>query len=274
MAGLRYATAGGILLGWLRLRGQASPSPVHWRSAVMIGALMLVGGNGAVSWSETRVPSGLASLVIATVPLWIVLLDWWRPHGVRPAGRVFVGVALGMVGLVALIGLGESFAGPRPDPVGTVVLIGGALSWSMGSLMSRNAPLPESPLLGIAMEMLCGGLLLVLFGLLVGEGSRFDITRVSPRSWLAFAYLVTFGALVGFTAYVWLLRVSTPAKVSTYAFVNPIVAVLLGWGLGGEPLTRRMLIASVVIVGAVAIITTAAERARPARREPGGGSSP
>lgn len=263
MAGIRYATAGALLLAWLRLRGAETPRPHHWRSAILIGALLLVGGNGAVSWSETRIPSGLASLVIATVPLWIVLVDWWRPGGVRPAPRVFLGVAMGMAGLFALLGLGETFAGPRPDSIGVLVLIVGALAWSSGSILSRNAPLPRSPLLGIAMEMLCGGLLLVLLGLLVGEGARFHPDRISMRSLLAFAYLVTLGSLIGFTAYVWLLRVSTPAKVATYAFVNPIVAVLLGWGLGGEPLTRRVMIASAVIVAAVAIITTAPERSRP-----------
>jgi drug/metabolite transporter (DMT)-like permease len=267
MAGVRYASAGALMLAWLRLRGEPWPRPIHWRSAILIGALLLLGGNGAVSWSETRVPSGLASLVIATVPLWIVLIDWWRPGGVRPAKRVFAGVALGMIGLGALLGLGESFAGPRPDPIGAGVLVAGAVSWSFGSMLSRNAPLPRSPLVAIAIEMLCGGLLLVLFGLIVGEGAHFDPARVSARSVMAFLYLVGFGALIGFTAYVWLLRVVSPAKAATYAFVNPIVAVLLGWSLGGESLTRRMLIASVVIVAAVAIITTTPERPRPVRGE-------
>jgi drug/metabolite transporter (DMT)-like permease len=148
--------------------------------------------------------------------------------------------------------------GPRPDATGVTVLLTGALLWSIGSLYSREAVLPKSVLLGIAMEMMCGGVLLVIAGLGIGEGKRVALTAVSLRSFLAFLYLVTFGSLVGFTCYAWLLQVSSPAKVSTYAFVNPVVACFLGWWLGGETVKGRMLLAAAVIVGAVALITLSA----------------
>jgi drug/metabolite transporter (DMT)-like permease len=260
MAGARYASAGALLFAWTLARGKERPRPVHWWSAVVIGALLLLGGNGAVSWAELRVPTGIAALMIASVPLWIVVLDWLRPGGRRPGVWVIAGLALGIAGLWFLAGPVGHAAGPRPDPLGVIVLVLGALAWSMGSVYSRHAPLPASPLLGIALEMLCGGVLLVVAGIVLGEGAHFDPARISLRSLVAFAYLVLLGSLVGFTCYVWLLRVSTPARVSTYAFVNPVVAVALGWGLLGEAVTPRILTSSVVVVVAVAVITLMAPR--------------
>lgn len=268
MAGVRYALAGALLFAWLRARGGETPRPVHWLSATIIGALLLVGGNGAVTWSELRVPTGIAALVIASVPLWMVLLDAVRPGGAKPSRRVLIGLALGFAGLWVLVDPTGHGSGARPDTLGVIVLLAGALAWSLGSLYSRGARLPASPMLGIAMEMLCGGGLLIVTGLLLGEGPRLHLERVTLRSLLAFAYLVSFGSLIGFTCYVWLLRVSTAAKVSTYAFVNPIVAVLLGWWLGGEAVTARMLISAAVIVLAVAIITVIPNPARARRSSP------
>jgi drug/metabolite transporter (DMT)-like permease len=265
MAGTRYATAGALLLAWAGPRNTERIRAVHWRSATVVGGLMLVGGNGGVSWSETRVPTGLAAILISTVPLWMVLLDWARQR-VRPRRRVLAGIAVGLAGVVLLVGPSSLVSGPRPDGLGVVVLLTGALCWSIGSLRSRSAPLPRAPLVAIAMEMLCGGILLVLAGLLIGEGPRIDLAAVSARSLLAFAYLVVFGSLVGFTCYVWLLRVSSPARVSTYAFVNPVVAVILGWWLGGEPLTERVLWPALFVISAVALITTSRAPARPVPR--------
>ncbi|MFO7262038.1 MAG: EamA family transporter [bacterium] len=269
MAGVRFLIAGAALYAWAWLRGARRPALVHWKSALIIGALMLVGGNGGVVWSEQRVASGLAALLVATVPLWMVLLEWVQRDGTRPDGRTLFGVALGLAGLALLVGPNALLGGERVDPLGAAALVLGSLSWAAGSLYSRRAPLPRSPLLGTAMEMLAGGALLTLLGLAVGEAGAVDLDAVSLRSILALLYLIVFGSLVGFTAYTWLLGVSTPARVSTYAYVNPVVAVLLGWAFAGEPITPRMAVAAVIIVGAVAAITGGqGTRRRPAMERP------
>lgn len=261
MAASRFLVAGGLLYLWARRRGAPAPQPVHWRSALVVGGLLLLGGNGGVVWSEQRVPSGLAALLVATVPLWMVMLDGagrgWR----RPPAQVLAGVAMGLGGVALLVGPGRFGGSHGVDPLGAAVLILASLSWTAGSLYSRRARLPASPLLATAMEMLGGGLGLVVAGAVAGEWHRLDLAAVSPRSILAVAYLVIFGSLVGFTAYIWLLRVTTPPLVATYAYVNPVVAVFLGWALAGEPVTARTLLAAGVIVGAVMMITT--YRARP-----------
>lgn len=261
MASSRFLIAGALLYVWARRRGEPKPTRIHWRSAVVVGGLLLLGGNGGVVFAEQRVPSGLAALLVATVPLWMVMLDGagrgWR----RPPLQVLLGVALGLAGVALLVGPGHFAGGHGVDPLGAGVLLLGALCWATGSLYSRRAPLPSSPLLGTAMEMLGGGACLAVAGLLSGEWHRLDLAAASPRSLLAVAYLVIFGSLVGFTAYVWLLRVCTPPLVATYAYVNPVVAVFLGWAFAGEPVTGRTLLAAAVIVGAVVLITT--YRARP-----------
>jgi drug/metabolite transporter (DMT)-like permease len=256
MAGIRFLIAGAILYPWSKLHGAPQPSRAHWLAATVVGGLLLLGGNGGVVWAEQHVPSGLTALLIGTVPLWMVLLDWLRRNGVKPSNSVIVGLMLGFVGITLLIGPGKIAGGRQVDLVGAAVLILASLSWATGSLYSRRAQLPASPLLATAMEMLAGGALLFVAGLLAGEWTRFNLSALSLRSWLALGYLIVFGALVGFTAYIWLLRVSTPAHVSTYAYVNPVVAIFLGWAFAGEPLTARTLLAAAVIVAAVVIITT------------------
>jgi len=260
MAAVRFLIAGGALYAWVRLRGEAPPRRDHWRAAAVVGGLMLLGGNGAVVWAEQVVPSGLTALLVAMVPLWMVLLDWLRPRGVRPAPLVLVGLALGLGGLAFLVGPQHILGGGQVDPRGAVVLALGCLSWSFGSVYSRHARLPASPLLGTAMEMLAGGVLLLAAAAIRGELAAVQPAAVSLRSTLALAYLVVFGSLVAFSAYVWLLRVTTPARASTYAYVNPVVAMLLGWALAGEPLTPRTLLAAGVIVGSVVMITSARVR--------------
>lgn len=256
MAGVRYLIAGGLLYGWARWRGAARPSRLHWRSALVVGGLLLLGGNGGLVWAEQRVASGTAALLVSTVPLWMVVLDWLRPGGARPGWKVFAGVALGLAGVILLVRPGQSGGtGGHLDPLGVAVVLLGALSWAWGSLRSRNAILPESQLLATALEMLCGGALLVLAGTALGEPAHLRFAEVTPGSWLALLYLITFGALVGFTAYVWLLRAAPPALVGTYAYVNPIVAVFLGWLILGEPLTGRTLVAAAVIISGVILIT-------------------
>jgi len=217
---------------------------------------MLMGGNGGVVWAEQWIESGTAALIVATVPLWMVLLDWLRPGGRAPRPLVWAGI------LVGLAGVGILFGGPEHGEMytaGWVVLILASVSWAVGSLYSRTAPLP-GPLLATGMQMLAGGGLLIVAGILTGEATALDPATFSMRSVLALAYLIVFGALVGYTAYVWLLRVTTPAVASTYAYVNPIVAVFLGWLLAGELLTPRIMAASAVIIGGVVLITRSGRR--------------
>jgi drug/metabolite transporter (DMT)-like permease len=255
MAGARFLIAGGLLYLWAVWKGAARPTGQQWRATAIVGGLLLLGGNGVVVWAETRVPSGLAALMVATVPFWIVVLDWLRPGGARPAGRVLFGVGLGMAGIFLLIGPGKE-GGGNVDLIGALMLIVASLSWATGSLYSRRARLPQPALLATGMEMLAGGALLVVAGLVMGEGGRLQLDAISLRSLLALLYLVVFGSLIGFTAYIWLLGVTAPARVATYAYVNPVVAVFLGWAFAGEQLTFQTIIAAAVIVAAVVIITT------------------
>jgi drug/metabolite transporter (DMT)-like permease len=186
----------------------------------------------------------------------VVVIDWVRPGGIRPGLPILLGLLLGIAGIVLLIGPGN-LAGERAvNPIGALVLMGASMSWSIGSVYSRHAALPESPLMATAMEMLCGGVLLSLLGGATGEWSRLDLGAVSLRSILALAYLIVFGAIVAFSAYTWLLKVVPPARAATYAYVNPVVAVLLGWALADEPLTPRTMIATTIIIAAVVLITT------------------
>jgi drug/metabolite transporter (DMT)-like permease len=256
MSAMRYLSAGAILYAWARLKGAPRPRLVHWGAAFVVGASLLLVGNGGVVWSEQRISSGLAALFVASEPLWIVVLQSFGPQGRRPSGRAVIGVALGLGGLVLLIGPWDLKAG-GVDLLGAGAVLLAAFSWAAGSLWSRHARLPEVPLLATAIQMIAGGALLATAGFLTGETARFVPAAVSARSALALLYLMVFGSLVGYTTYIWLLRVADPSRVSTYAFVNPIVAVFLGWALAGETVTPRMLAATAVIVAAVVLITLA-----------------
>jgi drug/metabolite transporter (DMT)-like permease len=261
MAGARFAVAGAILYIWARLRGAPAPTRVETRAAAIAGLFLLLGGNGAVVWAEQRVPSSVTALLVATVPLWMVLLDWLRPGGVRPRAGVFAGLALGLVGLALLVGR-SAFGGEGADPIGAAVLVVGSILWATGSLYVGRNPRPPSALITNAVQMLAGGAALLAVGTIAGEFGRLDLAAASARSLLSLLYLVIAGSLIGFTAYTYLLQVSTPAKVSTYAYVNPVVAVFLGWAFAGEEINARMLIAAAVILAGVAIITAAASSRR------------
>jgi drug/metabolite transporter (DMT)-like permease len=264
MAGARFVVSGLLLYGWARWRGAPRPAPVHWRSAAIVGACLLLVGNGGVVWAEQRVDSGLAALLVATEPLWIVGLLWLRPGGTRPGLRVALGLGLGLAGLTLLVRPG----GEGVDPLGAAVLILSSLSWAWGSLYGRRAPLPQSSLLTTGMQMLWGGVLLLGVSVLAGEPARLDLAEVSLKSLLATGYLVL-GGLIAFTSYSWLMRTASPVLVSTHAYVNPVVAVLLGWAFAGEPLTAGMLQAAAVILTGVALITSTPERKpEPAAEEP------
>jgi drug/metabolite transporter (DMT)-like permease len=261
MAGARFLVAGGFLYLVLRLRGTPAPTRDQWRAGAIVGVLLLLGGNGSVVWAQQTVPSGIAALLVAMVPLWMVLIDWLRPAGVRPTVSVFAGLVMGSFGMLVLVGPEELIGGGRVDPVGALVLLAGSLAWATGSLYSRSARLAP-PFLATAQQMLAGGLALTLAGFLTGEAAGLDVAAVSTRSLLALAYLIGFGALVGYTCYIWLLRVAPPAKVATYAYVNPVVAVVLGWLFAGEALTPRTLAAALIIVTGVAVVVV--RRRRPA----------
>src|SRR5262245_25229877 len=261
MAGARFLIAGGILLAWARLRGAAPPTPRHWASAALLGGLLLLIGNGGVAWSEQHIPSGLTALLVASVPLWMALLH--RVDGrSAPGPWTWTGVGLGILGIAILVGPRGLGAGGGTSGLAFAAAGLASLSWSVGSLLAHRLPLPASPVLAIGMELFAGGALLAALGFATGEGARLDVTAVSARSWLALAYLVVFGSIIGFSAYVWLLRVRSPSLVATHAFVNPVVAVVLGWALAGEPLGGRTLVATAVIVAAVAMLTLPPRRGR------------
>lgn len=265
MAGARFLTAGLALYLWARLRGVAPPTRRQLRDGGIVGAFLLLGGNGAVVWAEQWVPSGLAALLVATVPLWMVLLDWVWAGAERPPAGVWFGLAWGLAGVGLLTGGLGSEAFEPGAWLGAIVILLGSLSWAMGSIYTRTARLPAAPRMATAIQMLAGGMLLAALGVGVGEWATFDVRDVSARSWAALAYLVVFGALVAYTAYIWLLGVSTAARVSTYAYVNPVVALILGWALADEPLSGRTAVAAGVILSAVMLINRLGGGSRRAR---------
>jgi drug/metabolite transporter (DMT)-like permease len=260
MGGARFLVSGAILYAWTRLRGAPRATAREWRDAAVSGILMLCAGNGAVAWAEERVPSGLAALIVAVVPLWMVLLDWWRPHGTRPSMLTLAGVAVGLAGLFVLIGPTNLQTAEHADLTPSIVLVAGSLAWAAGSVYSRYSAQPASSALATGMQMLTGGGVLVLTGSLAGELSTFSPAGVSRVSLIGWLYLVTFGSLVGFTAYIYLLKAVSPAKASTYAYVNPVVAVMLGWLIAHEPINRSMVLGAVIILGAVAMISISNSR--------------
>jgi drug/metabolite transporter (DMT)-like permease len=257
MGGLRFLISGALLYLWARYRGAPSPTRLHWRNAIIAGGFLLLGGNGAVVWAEQFVPSGLTALLVSILPFWLVIIEWVRPPRRRPSSAVLVGLVLGFIGIVVLIGPGNLGGHGDVRPLGALVLILGSLSWAIGSFWSRDARLPESGLLTTGMEMLGGGALLLIVGLLSGELSQLDVHRISGASAAGLIYLITFGSLIGFTSYIWLLDKVSPARLGTYAYVNPIVAVILGWAIAGERLSLRTAVAAAIVICAVALITTA-----------------
>jgi drug/metabolite transporter (DMT)-like permease len=253
MAAVRFIVSGGCLYALRRVLGDPPPKPVEWRNAVIIGIFLLVGGNGGVVWAEQFVTSSVAAVLVATVPLWMVLIDGLRPAGHRPNLIAVLGIVIGFGGVVLLVGSAAS----GPDTMnlpGAAMLIVASLSWAIGSLYGRSARLPTSQLLGTGMEMLAGGMALLCLGSAVGEWTRLDLAGISVRSAAALLYLTVIGSS-GFVAYVWLLRVAPTPLVATYAYVNPLVAVLLGYFLAHEPVTLRTLFAAALIIGSVALVS-------------------
>ena len=256
MAAIRFLIAGGALYAWMRLKGAPRPTRANWKAATIVGVFLLLGGNGGVVKAEQVFPSGLTAVLITTVPIWMALVELVRKDRIVPTLHVVLGLVLGFGGVVLLVGPGNLVGSGGLNPLWVGVLILASLSWAIGSVYSRKASLPRTPLLGSGMEMLTGGALLLVVSLVSLEWVGFQPSNVSVLSLVSFIYLIVFGSLIGFSSYVWLLTKTTTARVSTYAYVNPVVAVFLGYFLAGEQLTLRTLLASSVIVIAVVVITT------------------
>jgi drug/metabolite transporter (DMT)-like permease len=267
MAATRFLVPGAVMYALLR-RKYPAPTRAQWAWAALCGTLLLLGGNGTVTWAEQWVPSGLAALIVASVPLWMGVFNWMVEPTARPGARGIAGIVLGFGGVAALVDPRGEFGADPQVLLGAVSIVGASALWAAGSLASRRADKPRSPFLTTAMQMLCGSVALAVAGTLTGEWSRVDLAGVSTKSVLALLYLMSFGSVVALSAYVWLLQVSTPAKASTYAYVNPVVAVLLGWALAAEPVSARTLGAAAVIVVAVVMITSERPRATAPRPVP------
>lgn len=260
MAGARFVFAGSVLMLWARFtKDYESPKRAHWKTSFIVGTLLLLGGNGGVVFAEHHISSSLAALLVATEPFWIVLLSWLWLKGTRPNLKTVLGIALGFFGVWLLIS-GQPTANAASvgsmQFFGALAVILAAMSWATGSIYGLRAPVPKSALLTAGMQMFAGGLVLLVVSLLMGEWWNFNPAEVSANSWFGLVYLIIFGSLVGFTAYSWLLKNAQPALVSTYAYVNPIVAVFLGWLIAGETFTGQMLIGAGIIVGSVVLITS------------------
>lgn len=266
MAAIRFLIAGGALYTWMRLRGAQRPTRANWKAATIIGGLLLLGGNGGVTKAEQVIPSGLTAVLITIVPIWMALLELLQKNRVVPTPQVVLGLVLGFGGVILLVGPGD-LAGGGLNPLWVGVLLFASLSWAIGSVYSRKASLPKTPLLGSGMEMLAGGVLLLLVSLVSQEWVGFQPSNISFLSLISFLYLLVFGSLIAFSSYVWLLTKTTTARASTYAYVNPIVAVFLGYFLAGEQLTLRTLLASTMIVIAVVVITTYKTRHSPSESD-------
>lgn len=259
MAAIRFLVAGVMLYAWALSRGVPHPTPRQWKAGAISGTLLLTGGNGAVVVAEQWIPSGVAALIVATVPLWLVLLDWVIGRGGRPTRRTTAGLVVGFLGVAVLGGSpGVGADGNWLELLGGVLVLGGSISWAAGSLYSRYIPDPPRPRMLVASQFLVGGLVFTILAGLTGEWRGLDFGAVSGKSWIALVYLIIFGALIGYAAYIWLLTVVSPARAGTYAYVNPVVAMLLGWSLADEPLTFRSVAAAAIILGSVVVITTEA----------------
>jgi len=254
MAAVRFAIAGGGLYAVLRLRGAPAPGWRAWLAATVIGGLMLGGGNGTVCWAEQWVPSGETALILAAGPLWTVLLPWLFRRAKAPRPLVGLGVIVGLVGVGVLIGGRDAGAGAagRALLLGRLSLLFASLSWVVGSLIQHRLPLPKSAALATAMEMVVAAPLLALAAAAHGDLGRFHLAAITPGAWAALAYLIVFGSLAGFGSYVYVLVHAGPTRASTGAFVNPLIAVVLGAALAGEPLGARTAIAAAMIIAAVA----------------------
>jgi drug/metabolite transporter (DMT)-like permease len=253
----RFIVSGGVLYALARWRGAPKPTGLELRLAAITGVLMLGLGNGGVMLAEKTVPSGVVALIVSSVPIWVVLIDWLRPRGVRPRMTMLFGLGLGVAGMVILIGPKAIVGEGHIDEFGTGILLVGSVSWSLGTLMTRwSAKRPGSPLVFASLQMLAAAAAMAIMSIATGDYRQFAWSAQTPLAVGSFIYLVIAGSIVGYTAYVYLLGVVSAAKAATYAYVNPIIAVVLGWAFANEPLGARTLVAAAVILAGVALITT------------------
>jgi len=255
MAGTRFIVSGILVYTYLRMRGRAKPSFKEWKIESFIGLLLLAMANGSVVMAEHTVPSGLAALMVATVSLWMVLLNWFWKGGDKPNLGISSGIIIGFFGLIILVGPQHISDGTNVDPFGAMLLLFASFTWAAGSVYSKTAHHPKSPMISASMQMISGGTFLLIFSALNGEFSNLNMSLLSFKSSLSLGYLIFFGSIIGFGSYVYILRHASPAHVSTYAYVNPVIAVLLGWAIADETVDERILIAATLIIFSVILIT-------------------
>lgn len=257
----RFLISGLILVLWQKAAGQEMPTRKQWISTAIIGNLLLVGGNGLVSWAEQFIPSGIAALIIGSVPMVLVLAEAIRPGGTKPTWQAILGLVIGFVGIFILVGPAEiSGSESKLNPFGVAALLAATVLWAAGSMYSKTADLPKSSLMTTGAEMLMGSIGLLVVSLITGELNGWNPAEVSTRSLVGLVYLITIGSIVGFGSYIWLLQNAPISLVATYAYVNPIVAVILGYFFASEVLEPRIWLATAIIIGAVIFINS---RSRP-----------
>lgn len=259
MMAMRHFTAGTLLYAWLRFRGTPAPLKLHWRNAAIAGAFFFLGSHGTLAWAEQKVPSGLAALLCATLPLWIVALSPFMEKKRDLSRKVMAGLVLGFLGVAILIGPAALHSEGGLSLLGAAVVLLASLLWAVGTIYTQRAWLPSSSSLSSAMQMIAGGVLLCAVGLSTGEAGRLHLSAVTLKSAVALAYLTIFGSLVAFTAFTWLHKVSSATRNSTYAYVNPVVAVFVGWLFAGEAVGIRTLLATAIILSGVALVSTAGQ---------------
>jgi drug/metabolite transporter (DMT)-like permease len=256
LAGLRFLIAGLLLFAWMRAKGTVSPTTREWFSATLLAVLIFVLDYGLLFWAERRVPSGIAAVMMATIPVFMTLSEILFLKTQRLTPRLVVSLLVGIGGVLVLVGRSISFGDAPIDTIGAIALIAAAISWSVGSALTRKLPLPSSKAMSSGAQMLAGGVLLMITSAALGEFHGFRVRTVSFKAWLALGYLIVAGSIVAFTAYVWLIHHESPTKVGTYAYVNPVVAVLLGYFLGGEALSLRTMVGTMLVLVSVVVITT------------------
>ena len=256
LAGMRFVVAGGVLYGWMRARGTPSPTSREWGAASFLAVLIFVFDYGLLFWAERRVPSGIAAVMLATIPVFMTLGEIVFLRTQRLTWRLGLSLLVGMAGVAVLVGHAMSLGEAPIDTAGACALIFAAISWSVAASLSRTMPLPAAKAMSSGAQMLAGGIFLTLTAALLGEFRGFHVQAVSRGAWLALAYLIVAGSIVGFTAYVWLLHHESPTRVGTYAYVNPVIAVLLGYFLGGEAIGPRTIAGTLLVLVSVVVITT------------------
>ena len=256
LAGLRFLIAGLVLFAWMRAKGTVSPTAREWFSATLLAVLIFVLDYGLLFWAERRVPSGIAAVMMATIPVFMALSEILFLKTQRLTPRLGVALLIGIGGVLVLVSRSISFGDSPIDTIGAIALIVAAIGWSVGSALTRTLPLPSSKAMSSGAQMFAGGVLLMITSAALGEFRGFRVQAVSLKAWLALAYLIVAGSIIAFTAYVWLIHHESPTKVGTYAYVNPVVAVLLGYFLGGEGLSLRTIVGTMLVLVSVVAITT------------------